>query len=327
MNTCTIIKNLSAGQVGFRKTENQRNGSNYKNGVDIDILFSKDTPAKKELPPVDKKERHKIQKKIKYYEKIGLDILTPKQSKKYEHLKTQLVKTDGKMLYGKSEFIELTFSLTNSGDDKSKHRKTLNLFATEAIQKAMEDLGVEVISVVSHYDQNSPHFHLIAKVPPGQTWSNLLRERYQEKNTKEIYKRINNSFHDGYSKLCEQELRPMQSGNTYRHLKSYGVSGNERNKEKDMKLRAEVTRLTERNSALKSDLKQYQEIGTPKELKTLKSHFQQFKDFLEKYKYLVGLDTNKAEEVIEDLSDRVEQKKEREAPKQEQEEDNVRRDF
>jgi hypothetical protein len=93
------------------------------------------------------------------------------------------------------------------------------------------------------------------------------------------------------------------------------------------RLEKENSTLNTQNSTLNEDLEQYQEIGTPKELKRLKSHFQQFKDFLEKYKYLVGLDTNKAEEVIEDLSDRVEQKKEREAPKQEQEEDNVRRDF
>jgi hypothetical protein len=246
MNSCTVIKNLSHGQASFRIEENTRAGNSYENEVDIEILIQNSLPEKQTLTALSKNERHKIQKQITYYSKM--ENRTPKQEKKYQKALSEIKKTDGKMNNGKSEFVEIVFALTNTKNDTKSYKENLDKFALETKDK-FEKLGIQTVTLVSHYDQNSPHFHLVAQIPPGATWSNLLKEHYEEDNSKKIYSIINNEMNKAYSLSSGAEMQTQEKGRFYNSLSKFKEVGNYENIRTDTKnkMRGLFTSMVEAN--------------------------------------------------------------------------------
>jgi hypothetical protein len=80
------------------------------------------------------------------------------------------------------------------------------------------------LSAVAHYDQHSPHVHFLLRMNYVTSWSEYCREKYQVKDTREAYSRINHEFHN-YMNL-QFELNQMQKNRKYTSLKELKIHGN-----------------------------------------------------------------------------------------------------
>lgn len=229
LNTSVKIKTFSNSQILAKQqyiTSRKKFGEN-----EISIIFDNNINVQIELSAEQKKERLQLQKNLHIYKKRYEEAREKNKEKsmitnllKIDDINNQLSKTSSRAnRTNKKEFVEFTLSLTNFDNwknklDRQKFEKIVNDFMNEKFK------DIEKVSGAAHYDQHSPHIHFLFKMDYITSWSEYLREKYQVKDTREAYSRINHEFHS-YMNM-QFELNQMQKGNKYASLKEYKNYGN-----------------------------------------------------------------------------------------------------
>jgi len=222
VNTNVKIKTLSNSQVLAKQ---QYIFSRLKSGKkDISIIVDNHINTQFELSAEQKKERIQLQKNLHIYakrlekaiqENKEKSILT--NQKKVDETKKALAKTDSRAnKTSKKKFIEITLSLTNAENWKTRlDKKYFEKITQDFVTSTFSDLNIS--SIAAHYDQSSPHLHILIDVGENETWSNFCRTKYKVANTREAYSKINNSYHDYIKNYLN--LDEMQKGIQYCSLK------------------------------------------------------------------------------------------------------------
>jgi len=229
LNTSVKIKTFSNSQILAKQqyiTSRKKFGEN-----EISIIFNNQINVQVELSQEQKKERLQLQKNLHIYKKRYEEARAKNKEKsmitnllKIDDINNQLSKTSSRAnRTNKKEFVEFTLSLTNFDDwknklDRQKFEKTVNDFMNETFKE------LKKLSAVAHYDQHSPHVHFLLRMNYVTSWSEYCREKYQVKDTREAYSRINHEFHN-YMNL-QFELNQMQKNRKYTSLKEYKRYGN-----------------------------------------------------------------------------------------------------
>ncbi len=229
MNTSVKIKTFSNSQILAKQqyiTSRKKYGEN-----EISIIFNNNINVQIELSTEQKKERLQLQKNLHIYKKRYKEAREKNKEKsmitnllKIDDINNQLSKTSSRAnRTNKKEFVEFTLSLTNfdswkSKLDRQKFEKIVNDFMNEKFK------DIEKVSGAAHYDQHSPHVHFLLRMNYVTSWSEYCREKYQVKDTREAYSRINHEFHQ-YMNL-HFDLNLMQKNRKYTSLKEYKKYGN-----------------------------------------------------------------------------------------------------
>jgi len=229
LNTSVKIKTFSNSQILAKQqyiTSRKKFGEN-----EISIIFNNNINVQIELSAEQKKERSQLQKNLHIYKKRYKEAREKNKEKsmitnllKIDDINNQLSKTSSRAnRTNKKEFVEFTLSLTNFDSwknklDRQKFEKIVNDFMNEKFKE------IEKVSAAAHYDQHSPHVHFLLRMNYITSWSEFCREKYQVKDTREAYSRINHEFHN-YMNM-QFELNQMQKNRKYTSLKEYKKYGN-----------------------------------------------------------------------------------------------------
>ena len=180
------------------------NRTRTKSGVkkQIKVIINNGFLDETRLDDAGKKERLQLQKNLHIYKKrleSAIEKDKPKvianNQKKIDEIQAKL---DEPFIKGnKKEVLSFTLSLVNENTKITKSKNFQKVFDVNVKKFMQEEFGdLHTVSLVTHYDQNSPHAHAILQVPHGESWKNFLKEKYQVDDTREAYSIINHKFHD-----------------------------------------------------------------------------------------------------------------------------------
>jgi hypothetical protein len=232
MNTnVRIVTHSSNGKAGGKN--NYIKGRDKGHGTDeihvlIDNGFSGDRVR---LTAEQKKERRQMQKNLSIYKKRmsqaqdkGKDHIAEKNRKKIEEIQAKLdqpfVKDHEK------EIIDLTLTLVNGKQAKDltpEHKEAYNKIVKEFVAKEFKDL--HTVTLATHYDQRSPHAHILMQCT-GLAWSSYLRDRYGVEDTRDAYSQIQHDFHDFVESRIKGKLDELKQGQQYVGLGEFKKHGN-----------------------------------------------------------------------------------------------------
>jgi len=232
MNTNVSISTKSSGGGGGKSMYvkiREKQGVEARVNILVDNEF---LPDLKVLSPVEKKERVQLQKNLHIYKKrleVAIEKDKPKvianNQKKIDEIQAKL---DEPIRKGSEKrIIDMTVSLVNSMDAKEFTPEQQNFFDALAKKFYEEEFSdLHIVTIASHYDQNSPHTHGIMQLQPHhESWEQYLLDKYDTKDASEAYSIIQHRWHD-YAESYNLEVDELKKGRLYVPIGQYKAYGN-----------------------------------------------------------------------------------------------------
>jgi len=229
MNGNVSISTRSSGGAGGKSEYlKQREKIGVEQNIHL-LVENNFLPDLKVLSPVEKKERVQLQKNLHIYKKrleVAIEKDKPKvianNQKKIDEIQAKL---DEPIRKGSEKrIIDMTVSLVNVQKLTEEQEVWFDDVAKKFYEEEFSDL--HMVTMASHYDQNSPHTHgLMQLYEHHESWEQYLLDKYDTEDASEAYSIIQHRWHS-HLKSYNLDLNELKKGRRYVTIGQYKADGN-----------------------------------------------------------------------------------------------------